>query len=82
MLSTEEKRFGLTEIGEGDPRACPCGGLLFILDSWPLHRGEDYFTYRRCPKCGRLFKVLEPVPPNLWFIGKIPTNQHGREVIV
>lgn len=79
MLTVDEKRFGIIEIGETDPRKCvKCGADLWVFECWPLHRGDDYFTYRRCLRCGVIHKVLEVVPDNLFFMGEVPTNQHGE----
>ena len=76
MLSTDEKKFGFIEIGEKENRSCVNdNGQLFILN-WPIHRLNDFFTYRKCAICEQYYKVLEPIPDNLYFMGKVPTNQH------
>ncbi len=75
MLTENEKKFGFIEIGENGQRKCANdNGSLFLL-SWPIHRVNDYFTYRVCPICGQHYKVLEPVPDNLYFMGDVPTNK-------
>jgi hypothetical protein len=76
MLTENEKKMGIIEIGEKAPRRCTHDNAeLWAYVSWALHRGNDYFTYRMCLKCGTVYKVLEPVPEDLWFMGPVPTNE-------
>ena len=78
MLNENERKLGIIEIGEDESRNCTeCGRPLWVYDSWAIHRENDYFTYMRCLTCGTVFKVLEPIGDNTFFMGDIPTNVKG-----